>query len=146
MTITKFKSFLLYSAILSSLFLSMCELVHQDEPREPIRLDGFTSASEMGTNTIQVDSGFVYDTFAILYTLYRDSYEKHFIAFGDDTSNLLDTIPISVWPRTSICTLSNLQPYTEYTVVFRGELPTNPEQENHEAWGKFTTTKLSSHF
>ncbi len=132
--------------IIVSLFLSMCELVHQDEPRVPDRIDGFTSASTMGTNQIQVDSGVVYDTFAILYTFFKDSYIDHFLAFGEDTASLLDTILVAPWPRNSICTLSNLKPYTEYIVQFRGELPANAEVENHEAWGKFTTTKLSSHF
>lgn len=137
---------LLFIIITVALFLTMCELVHHDEPREPVRLDAFTSASTMGTNTIRIDSGIVYDTFAIFYTFFKDSYVDHFIAYGEDTGSLLDTTLVAPWPRTSICTLSNLKPYTEYIIQFRGELPSNAEIENHEAWGKFTTTKLSSHF
>lgn len=130
-----------------SAFFTMCELVHQDEPREPVRFDAITSASEhMGTNRIQIDSGFVYDTFAILYTYYSDSHDEHFLAWGPDSTKMMDTLPIPLWPRSAVCTLSNLKPYTNYSIVFRGQFSKDPVKENHAAWGSFTTTKLSSHF
>lgn len=136
-----------------SFLLIACDDVVNDsgivepEPTYPNRIDAITSASEeKGTNNIQIDSGFAYDTFAILYTYYSDSHDEHFLTFGLDSTKMNDTVPIALWPRTSICTLSNLLPSTTYFIQFRGQFSTNPTEENHEAWGNFTTTKLSSHF
>lgn len=140
-------SFLSFLLILP-LFLVMCELVHQDEPREPNRVDAITSATKMDSIPLRIDSGFVYDTFAILHLYSNDSFDEHYVGYGLDSASIIDSISVPNWTlnNTKICTLTNLQPYTTYTVFYGSHLSWNAINENHSIWGKFTTTKLSSHF
>lgn len=147
------------------MFSLMCDLIHHPEPSEPFRLDAVTSATgghggDMDTIPIWIDSGFVYDTFAILHLYSNDGYNKHYVMYGLgnknnltialDSSEAIDSVIVPNFnfitlSNTHICTLANLQPYTTYRIVYRGE-DENKTDENHFVWTSFTTTKLSSHF
>lgn len=104
------------------------------------KIDGVTGASPM--MDIQVDSGFCYDSFAVLYLYYSDSYDsydRHFVMYGNDTTNFDDTTLVVNWPRNVICTLTNLIPDSDYKFRYRGELSSNPTESQYTEIGFMRT-------
>ncbi len=99
------------------------------------QIDAVTSSSF----DVQIKDGIAYDTFAIMETYHKDSYDKHFVAYGLRDSIYTDTVYIIDFPWTQICTLSNLYPNVDYYYILRGELKSNPEKENHTVQGTFRT-------
>lgn len=101
------------------------------------KVDAITAATvkDLWIDSIHVDS-----TTATIYTYTKDSYETHFIAYGLDTNLTIDTLPVPFFPRESVTKIENLIPDTTYHILFRGELLSDPENENHAVMGSFTTT------
>lgn len=105
---------------------------------DPIKIDAITATT---AKDIWIDSGYIYDSTAFIHTYTKDSYDRHYLAYGIDSTLFTDTLPIPNFPRTAICTLSNLIPNTTYYFFFRGELISNPDKEYHSVMGEFKTTE-----
>lgn len=103
-------------------------------------IDGVTGASP-NMNT-EVDSGFCYDTFAVLYIRHHDSFDKHFMMYGLDTTMFSDSLIVPNWPYSQICTLSNLTPSTSYYFRYRGELISNTAEEQYTKVGIMETQSV----
>lgn len=104
------------------------------------KIDAVTGATP--NMDIRVDSGFCYDSFAVLYLYYSDSFDKHFLMYGDDTTKFGDTAMVPNWPRNAICTLANLIPDSTYNFRYRGELASNPSESQYTSIGSMRTQSI----
>ncbi len=104
------------------------------------KIDGVTGATPM--MNIRVDSGFCYDSFAVLFLYYSDSYDKHFVMYGNDTTKFDDTVMVINWPRNVVCTLTNLIPDSAYNFRYRGELASNPTETQYTEIGSMRTQSV----
>lgn len=119
---------------LLTVFCSLPSDYFQDMYPEYYDIEAVTSAS----NRIKVTGGKAYKSHAILETYHKDSYDRHFIAYGiSDLYN--DTLIMADTPRVHICTLFNLNANTTYNFMFRGEYSKDPIKENHTITGSFKT-------
>ena len=100
-------------------------------------IDAFTSAS----GDIRVTVGKAHYTIAVLETYHKDSFTRHYVQYGTER-NYSETLIVADTPRVVICTLTNLEPNTEYDFEYIGDWPDNPS-ENHKAVGTFKTVSFS---